>query len=137
MRSLAFALAIAVVFAPPIAARCADDGARAQDVIRAQEQALGRDDAIAAYGLAAPGIQTIFPQADGFLDMVRKSYAPVYRHRSFEFGQSTAEDGKVVQRVHIVDADGVTWEAIYTLEAQGDGSLKISGCVLVKADQSV
>jgi hypothetical protein len=27
----------------------------------------------------------------------------------------------------------VPWEALYTLERQPDGSIKISGCVLVKA----
>ena len=44
-------------------------------------------------------------------------------------------DGKVAQQVHIVDADGVPWEALYTLEQEADGSLKISGCVLIKVGQ--
>lgn len=130
-------LAMTLLVAGSVVALCADDTARARDVIRGQEQALGRDDANAAYGFAAAGIQTIFPQVDAFMEMVRKSYAPIYRHRSFEFGDGKLEEGKIVQRVLIVDADGVTWEAIYTLETQGDGDLRISGCVLVKADQSV
>jgi hypothetical protein len=41
------------------------------------------------------------------------------------------------QRVHIVDADGEPWEALYTLEQQADGSLKITSCVLIKAGQDV
>jgi hypothetical protein len=68
--------------------------------------------------------------------MVRNSYAPVWRHRSFEFGEARAADGKVAQRVHILDVDGVPWEALYTLEQQPDGSLKITGCVLLKAGQA-
>ena len=41
------------------------------------------------------------------------------------------------QRVHIIDADGQAWEALYTLEQQPDGSLKITGCSLLKASQAV
>lgn len=114
----------------------ADDVAVAQSVIRSQEQAFGRDDGAAAYSHAAPAIQSIFPDAETFMAMVRSSYAPVYRHKSFEFGEARAADGKIAQRVHILDAEGVPWEALYTLEQQGDGSLKITGCVLLKAGQA-
>ncbi len=65
--------------------------------------------------------------------MVRNGYAPVYRHRSFEFGEARTYEGKIYQEVHIVDADGEAWEALYTLEPQDDGSIKISSCVLKKA----
>jgi hypothetical protein len=117
-------------------ARAADDVAAAQSVIRSQEQAFGRDDGAAAYSHAAPAIQGIFPDAESFMAMVRNSYAPVYRHKSFEFGEARTTGGKIAQRVHILDAEGVPWEALYTLELQGDGSLKITGCVLLKAGQA-
>jgi Domain of unknown function (DUF4864) len=115
----------------------ADEVATAQSVIRSQEQALGRDDAAAAYSYAAPEIRQLFPQADIFMYMVRNSYAPIYRHKSFEFGEARAADGRIAQRVHIVDANGEAWEALYTLETQPDGSLKITGCSLLKAGQAV
>jgi len=115
----------------------ADDVATAQGVIRSQEQALGHDDAAAAYSYAAPAIRQLFPQADIFMFMVQNSYAPIYRHKSFEFGEARAADGKIAQRVHIVDANGEAWEALYTLETQPDGSLKITGCSLLKAGQAV
>jgi hypothetical protein len=67
--------------------------------------------------------------------MVQRSYAPIYRHKSFEFGEGRAADGKIAQQIHIVDADGVPWEALYTLEQQPDGSLKISSCVLLKTGE--
>jgi hypothetical protein len=127
-------LAFLIGLAAPACA--ADDVATAQGVIRWQEQAFGRDDAAAAYSHAAPAIQQIFPDAETFMAMVRGSYAPVWRHRSFEFGEARASDGKVAQRVHILDAEGVPWEALYTLELQPDGSLKITGCVLLKAGQA-
>jgi hypothetical protein len=114
----------------------ADDVAAAQSVIRSQVEALGRDDAASAYSYAAPAIREIFPQADIFLNMVRQSYAPVYRHKSFEFGEARVSGGTIAQRVHIIDADGVPWEALYTLELEPDGSVKITGCVLLKAGQA-
>ena len=135
MRPLALLLAFLVGLAAP--ARAADDVAAAQGVIRSQVEAFSHDDAVAAYSYAAPAIQSLFPQPDIFLAMVRGSYAPVYRHKRFEFGEARASDGQIAQRVHIVDADGVPWEALYTLELEPDGSVKISGCVLLKAGQGV
>jgi hypothetical protein len=114
----------------------ADDVSAAQNVIRAQEQAFARDDAAAAYAQAAPAIQDIFQHADIFMQMVQQGYAPVYRHQSFEFGEAKVADGHVAQRVHIVDEKGEAWEALYTLEQQPDGSLKITGCSLLKAGQA-
>jgi hypothetical protein len=133
----ALVLMIAFLLGLGSPALAADDVATAQSVIRSQEQALGHDDAAAAYSYAAPAIRQLFPQADIFMFMVRNSYAPIYRHKSFEFGEARAADGKIAQRVHIVDANGEAWEALYTLEAQPDGSLKITGCSLLKAGQAV
>ena len=114
-------------------ARAGDDVAAGQAVIKSQEEALSRDDGAAAYTFASPSIQSWYRTPETFMFMVRNGYAPVYRHRSFEFGDARTLDGKIVQDVHIIDADGVPWEARYTLEPQPDGSLKISSCILVKA----
>jgi Domain of unknown function (DUF4864) len=130
-------LLLAALLSLSAPAFAADDTADAQSVIRAQEQAFGQDDAAAAYSYAAPEIKQIFPEASIFMSMVRNGYAPVYRHRSFEFGEAQAADGRIAQRVHIIDADGEGWEALYTLERQPDGSLKITGCSLLKAGQAV
>jgi hypothetical protein len=135
MRALVLLTAFLLSLASP--ARAADDVAAAQTVIRSQVEALGRDDAATAYSFAAPAIRDMFPQADIFMDMVRRSYAPVYRHKSFEFGEARVSGGQIAQRVRIIDAEGVPWEALYTLEQQPDGSVKIIGCVLLKAGQAV
>ncbi|GMO30813.1 DUF4864 domain-containing protein [Bradyrhizobium sp. TM233] len=134
MRIAALLVALIIAF-NPISAR-ADDVATAQGVIRAQEQAFARNDASAAYSHAAPAIKEIFPAPDMFMSMVQNGYAPVYRHRSFEFGESKSEGGWIAQRVHIIDANGEAWEALYTLEQQADGSYKITGCSLLKAGQA-
>jgi hypothetical protein len=135
MRAAVLLVTFLIGFAVP--AHAADDVAVAQSVIRSQVEALGRDDAAAAYSHAAPAIKDIFPQADVFMSMVRQSYAPVYRHKSFEFGEARVSGGTIAQRAHIIDTDGVPWEALYTLELEPDGSVKITGCVLLKADQGV
>jgi hypothetical protein len=133
----AFVLFTALLIGLIQPASAGDDVAAAQNVIRSQEQALAHDDAAAAYSYAAPEIHGLFPQADIFLSMVQRNYAPVYRHKSFEFGESRIADGQIAQRVRIVDANGEPWEALYTLQQQPDGSLKIIGCVLIKAGQDV
>ena len=134
MRAIVLLLVFLLGLAAPAAA---DDVSAAQSVIRAQEQAFGRDDAAAAYSHAAPAIRKLFPQAESFMFMVQNSYAPVYRHGSFEFGEARTDGNWVAQRVHIIDANGEPWEALYTLEQQSDGSFKITGCTLLKAGDSV
>src|SRR5712671_1522677 len=87
-RALFLLAALLISLAAP--ARAADDVAAAQGVIRSQVEAFSRDDAAAAYSHAAPAIQEIFPQADIFMSMVRNSYAPIYRHKSFDFGEAAS-----------------------------------------------
>jgi hypothetical protein len=135
MRSFILLIAVLVGLAAP--ARAGDEVAAAQKIINSQADAMGRDDAAAAYGFAAPGIQGMFTDPDSFMTMVRSGYAPVYRHRKFEFGESSVNGSAIQQKVHIVDADGVPWDALYTVEMQPDGSWKISGCMLLKVGQSV
>jgi len=129
MRGLIFLMACLI--GPAAFAASADD-IGAAPIISAQEQAFARDDAATAYSFASPTLQTYFRNPDGFMSMVRGGYAPVYRHRSFVFGEVRIVDGKILQDVQIIDADGVAWDALYTLETQADG-LKISACILKKA----
>src|SRR5262245_14912041 len=131
MRGLIFLMACLI--GPAAFAASADDIGAAQSIISAQGQAFARDDAATAYSFASPALQTYFRNPDGFMSMVRGGYAPVYRHRSFVFGEVRIVDGKILQDVQIIDADGVAWDALYTLETQADGSLKISACILKKA----
>ncbi|MDB5652428.1 MAG: hypothetical protein JWQ94_41 [Tardiphaga sp.] len=133
MRTLAYRLLLGL-FMLSIAgpARAADDVAIAQAAITSHVDAIGRDDAATAYSYAAPAIKAMFPQPGSFLAMDRKGYAPIYRHKTFQFGESMANETSVARKVSIVDADGVSWNGLYTLDRQSDGSLKISGCILQK-----
>ena len=135
MRIAALLVALSLAFSGTSA--IADDIAAAQGVIRAQEQAFSRDDAASAYSYAAPAIREIFPAPDIFMSMVQNGYAPVYRHKSFEFADSEIKGTWIGQRVRIIDANGDAWVALYTLEQQADGSYKITGCSLLKVGREV
>jgi len=132
----AFVLAAALLIGLAMPAHADDDVAAAQAVIQSQAEAFAREDAAAAYSYAAPSIRAMFPAPDAFMAMVRRGYAPVYRHKSFEFGEGHAADGKVALQVRIIDAEGLPWDAFYTLELQPDGSLKITGCILKAVGQA-
>jgi hypothetical protein len=134
MRALVLLLTLLLGLSSPVRA---DDVTAAQSIIRSQEQAFARDDAAAAWSHASPALQEVFQRPEIFMMMVQQAYPPVYRHRSFEFGEAKAAGGQIAQRVNIVDENGEAWVALYTLEQQADGSLKITGCSLLKAGQAV
>jgi hypothetical protein len=96
VRILALLVAVLAVSILPVAAE--EDAAAGQAIIRSQEEAFTRDDAAAAYTLAAPGIKSEFQTPDIFMSMVRNGYAPVYRHRSFEFGEGKTYEGKIYSK---------------------------------------
>ncbi|MBL8908504.1 MAG: DUF4864 domain-containing protein [Rhizobiales bacterium] len=103
-----------------------------QQIINDQIAAFNADDGLRAYSHAAPVIRQLFPTPDIFMSMVRQGYQPVYRQRSFSFGDAFDDMGSPAQEVTIVDLDGRTWTAIYSFERQANGTWKISGCRLVR-----
>ncbi|SHG03716.1 protein of unknown function [Kaistia soli DSM 19436] len=101
-------------------------------LVQGQLQAFRQDDAMAAYGRAAPGIQRMFPSPDVFMNMVRQAYPPVYRSGSVAFGEVVEGPAGPMEKVYLTAADGSNWIALYSFEKQADGSWKISGCQLLK-----
>lgn len=110
------------------------DQATAQAIIRGQLEALKQDDGNTAYSYAAPNIKQIFPTSDQFMNMVKNAYSPVYHPRSYRFGSLDNVGGRWVQTVELVGPEGDYWTAAYSIEQQADGSWKITGCMLVKAE---
>ena len=108
-----------------------DDRATVQSMIEEQLQAFLADDGARAYSFSAPGLKERFPTEAIFMEMVRKSYGPVYRPRNYSFGEPKESGGQLVQPVDIVDTDGVFWTALYTLQ-EYDGAWLITGCLLLK-----
>ena len=105
-------------------------------VIEDQLAAFQRDDAIAAFANASPAIQRIFGTPETFMRMVRTDYRPVYRPRVVEFRDIVTDQGAPIQRVFLVGPSGVPVIALYPMQRQGDGTWKINGCTLVRADDT-
>ena len=110
------------------------DEADFRAIITDQISAFEADDAPRAYSRAAPMIRQIYPDADRFMGMVKQGYPSVYRPKSYSFGKAGfSASGRPIQRVTIVGPDGITYEAIYTMERQPDGTWQITGCALVRS----
>ena len=105
-------------------------------IVERQFDAFQRDDGQAAYALAAPTIKDMFSDADHFMAMVRDHYAPVYRHRSADFGAFKESGDEASLEATLVDNDNVVWTALYSFRRGSNGDWLISGCVLAKAEAS-
>lgn len=130
--ALLMAVAAAAALTGSALALDAADEKAGREIVAKQLEAFKADDGEAAFGYAAPSIKGMFGGAGSFLDMVRRSYPPVYRPRTYAFGASRDVADGFEQAVEIQDQAGVDWDAIYSFERQPDGSWKISGCRLVK-----
>ena len=115
----------------------AADAKSVRAVIQAQFDALAADDAKAAFALAAPNIREMFGTPDKFIDMVRTSYPVVYRPVSVAFLKPERVDDALFQGVHLTDADGNLWLAVYRMVRQRDKSWRIAGCQVVHATGQV
>jgi hypothetical protein len=121
-----------------VASAALADGAASTDAQRTIESQInafraGKD--AEAYSYAAPSIKGYFPTVEGFMDMVKGGYSPVWQPRDFQFGKTKDAGAEaVVQEVEIIAKDGTAWVALYSLIKMRDGSWKISGVQLLKAD---
>ena len=125
----AVALAISTVFSASAHAEELDPAMHARQVIEQQITAFLNDDATTAYSFASPEIKSVFPNAERFFEMVKKSYAPVYRPGNYAFGRNqVSPDGTVAyQEVLISAPDGKDWAVYYELKRQRDGQFAING----------
>ena len=140
LMTLVWLLAVAWSLAPATAAHAADapdvsqgDARGVRAVILAQFDAFAADDAKRAFSYATPKLREMFGTADRFIEVVRAAYPAVYRHETVAFLKPELAEGSLVQGVHLTDAEGVLWLALYRLERQRDRSWRISACQLVAA----
>ena len=104
-----------------------------QRIITAQISAFRADDGPTAYSYAAPVVRNIFPTPEIFMSMVKRGYSPVYRPQSFNFTEALIDPlGRPAQKMLVVGPDGKTYEALYSMEKQPDGTWRISGCTLLE-----
>jgi hypothetical protein len=110
----------------------AADARAVREVIEAQLDAFRRDDAPRAFSYASTGIRATFRTPEIFIEMVRTSYAVVYRPRSVRFERPVLIDGEVVQPVLMTDAEGRAWLALYPMQREADAGWRINGCRLAR-----
>lgn len=109
------------------------DTKRIQAVVRDQLAAFAADDAARAFGHASAALQRQFGSADRFMAMVRTAYPVVYRPSSVAFLRPELTDGQWTQGVHLTDAQGARWLAVYVMQRDGGKGWRIGGCTLVPA----
>jgi hypothetical protein len=111
----------------------ATENSEFQRIIAAQINAFQADDGPTAYSFAAPVVRKIFPTPEIFMSMVKRGYGPVYRPKSFNFTEALIDPmGRPAQKMLVVGPDGKTYEALYFMEKQPDGTWRISGCTLLE-----
>ena len=126
---------LAALMAKPVLAEDALPTDTFKSIITHQLQAIAKDDAATAYGDAAPLVQQLFPTPDIFMNMVRSGYPPVYRNKQVVFDHAgTDPNGRPYQKVELFGLDGTMYDVIYYMQQQPDGTWKISGCVVAKAE---
>jgi hypothetical protein len=134
--AVASAVAIGAIGAGTMA-RAAVTGAD-RDAIEAtisgQIEAFRRDDGAAAFAYAAPRIRAQFGDPDTFMAMVRGGYAAVYRPQHLRFLALRMNGDEPTQEVLIIGPDGLPYFALYMMERQADGSWRIGGVALVRAE---
>ena len=136
MRRALCVLLLALAPCAALAQVKAADAAAVRKVIEAQIDAFRKDDAERAFSYATAEIRLTFGTPQNFMEMVRSSYAVVYRPRSVAFDAPVyAGDDELVQPVRLTDAEGRAWIALYPMQRGSDGVWRTNGCQLRRVGQ--
>lgn len=103
-----------------------------REVIALHINAIHRNDAEAAYKLATPKIQSLFPTPQAFMRTVRKLYQPIYQAEQYSFEKAIVLEREIVQPVRIAISPDLPLLALFVLEQQSDGAWRIGGCILLR-----
>jgi Domain of unknown function (DUF4864) len=104
--------------------------AEIRTVIERQLDALKRDDAITAFGLAAPVLRAKYGTPERFMAAVQKDFASIYRPRTVTYEDIAFAAGKPVQKMFLVGADGKAAQAYFSMEKQANGAWRVGALVV-------
>ena len=99
-------------------------------VVERQRDALVAGDAERAFAYASRGLREQFGDAQTFLHMVQRAYAPLVEARDAVLLEGAVIDGQVIQPLRLLLPDNTVLVALYTMEKQRAGGWRIAGCVL-------
>lgn len=131
MRALAFALITSLGLTAAAAAQ-ETRNAEIEGVISSQIEAFLADDFATAFTFASPNIQGMFGSSDRFGVMVRQGYPMVWRPGDVSFLELKEVGPYQMQRVLIVDREGVPHMLEYQMIPSENG-WKINGVILLRA----
>ena len=103
-----------------------------EGTIRSQMDAFLQDDFDTAFSFASPSIKGIFGSPENFGRMVREGYPMVWRPDDVEFGSLREENGRLRQRVTVIDGAGRAHALDYDMIETPDG-WQINGVELIRA----
>lgn len=132
---LIFAAGLAAAFTTSMAqADQAIDKQESRAVIEAQLEAFKQGDSAKAFSYATPNIQTMFGDAETFMQMVRKGYDVVVEPVTVRFVKFETDGANALHAVQMIDRQKTLWNVYYVLQKRPDGSWKISSCETEKAE---
>ncbi|MEQ8332460.1 DUF4864 domain-containing protein [Nisaea sp.] len=138
MRSLIFCLVLlAGLYAGTPGNAWSAEPASGDDIrstISRQLEAFQRDDWAGAFAFASPVLQTIFGSPERFRAMVLRGYRTVYRPKQVTFRDLDSSGPQPVQMVFFIGPDGLAYLAAYEMEQQADGSWRIAGVQMIRAE---
>ena len=128
-------LLMATVASPAVAPAAEPPNPAIEAVVTRQLDAFRRNDAVAAFAMASPTIQGLFGDAQTFISMVERGFRPIWRSSRHRFVSLEIADGRLIQRVLIDGADGMTVVARYEMIEIG-GQWRINSCTLEKGESA-
>jgi len=130
-----FAAGLAAAFTTSMAqADEAKDRKDSRAVIEAQLEAFKQGDSAKAFSYATPNIQTMFGDAETFMQMVREGYDVVVKPVTVRFVKFETDGMNALHAVQMIDRQKTLWNVYYVLEKRSDGTWRISSCETEKAE---
>ena len=127
-------VALALCGGPVFAQTASEAKVAVQSVIDNQINAFRARDHQQAFSYAAPHLQKMFGSTERFIGMVKSGYGAIYGAQQWSFGRSQTVGKEIMQEVLLTGPNGLEWVALYTLRQQEDGSWRIAGVQMKKAN---
>jgi Domain of unknown function (DUF4864) len=127
-------LILTLILAPLMASAQENGGPEAaiQEVIGNQLSAFSTGNVVVAWGYASPVIQDLFQTPEYFGAMVERGFPMVWQPGEVTFRSIGRRNGRPVQRVQVIDAEGRLHLLDYEM-VQVDGNWRISAVEIVRA----
>lgn len=101
--------------------RAEDPAGAIAEVIDRQMQAFRDGDPAGAFEFASPTIRGLFGTADNFGRMVANGYPPIWQPGAVRYLDLREENGRLQQRVEVLDAEGRAHYFDYEMVETGSG----------------